>query len=97
MIQFTYGRPHTHLWYIVSLSSWYILAIILKKINTRKILKPALLILLLAVSFYSRFYADEVIEFIKMYYSNMHTQTLSILRTFVFLPFSWLVYIVQEI
>ncbi|MEG7282122.1 acyltransferase family protein [Bacillus sp. 0909A] len=87
VIQFTYGSPHTHLWYIVSLGSWYTLAIILKKINRRIILKLALLILLLGLSFYSRFYADQFIELIKIYYSNMHTQTLSILRTFVFLPF----------
>lgn len=87
VIQFTYGSPHTHLWYIVSLGSWYALAIILKKINVRKILQAALLILLLGLSFYSRFYADQIIDFIKIYYSNMHTQTLSILRTFVFLPF----------
>lgn len=87
VIQFTYGRPHTHLWYIVSLCSWYALAIILKKINGRNVLKVVLLILLLVLSFFSRFYADQLIDFIKIYYSNMHTQTLSILRTFVFLPF----------
>ncbi|MCO4851172.1 acyltransferase family protein [Bacillus vallismortis] len=87
VIQFTYGRPHTHLWYIVSLGSWYALAIVLKKINGRNVLKAVLLILLLVLSFYSRFYADEIVEFIRGYYSNMHTQTMSILRTFVFLPF----------
>ncbi|WP_415749615.1 acyltransferase family protein [Bacillus subtilis] len=87
VIQFTYGRPHTHLWYIVSLCSWYALAIFLKKINGRNVIKSTLLIILLVASFFSRFYADEIIEFIKIYYSNMHTQTLSILRTFVFLPF----------
>lgn len=97
VIQFTYGSPHTHLWYIVSLGSWYALAIILKKINVRKILQAALLILLLGLSFYSRFYADQIIEFIKIYYSNMHTQTLSILRTFVFLPFFLAGFIVQKI
>ncbi|WP_367387350.1 acyltransferase family protein [Bacillus vallismortis] len=87
VIQFTYGRPHTHLWYIVSLGSWYALAIILKKINGRNVFKAILLILLLLLSFISRFYADQIIEFIKIYYSNMHTQTISVLRTFVFLPF----------
>ncbi|MGF7533536.1 acyltransferase family protein [Bacillus mexicanus] len=87
VIQFTYGRPHTHLWYIVSLASWYALALFLKRIKGRNVLTAVVLILLFVLSFYSRFYADQIVEFIKIYYSNMHTQTLSILRTFVFLPF----------
>ncbi|PAE25818.1 acyltransferase family protein [Bacillus sp. 7894-2] len=86
-IQFTFCRPHTHLWYIVSLGFWYSLALILKRLPFGRVFNALLVCGLLILSFYSRLYADGAVEAIKLYYENMHTQTLSILRTFVFLPF----------
>src|SRR5699024_467396 len=34
-LQFTYGRPHFHLWYIVSLGFWYGIAWIINSFNLR--------------------------------------------------------------
>ncbi|WP_413358770.1 acyltransferase family protein [Robertmurraya sp. 2P01SA] len=95
-LQFTFGKPHTHLWYIVSLGFWYALALLLKHLPLGKILKLLLIVFILLISFYSRLYADELVEIIQSHYTNMHTQTLSILRTFVFLPFFLAGFYLQE-
>lgn len=86
-LQFTYGKPHFHLWYIVSLGFWYGIALIINHFNFRVVGKLAVFIILCFISFISRWYTDDIVHWINSFYDNFTSYTLSYQRTLSFMPF----------
>src|SRR5699024_6913016 len=86
-LQFTYGEPHFHLWYIVSLGVWYVIALIINHLQLSHFGKWVFFIVLFAVSFISRWYTDDLIQAIEIGDLNITSYTLSYQRTLSFMPF----------
>ncbi|MDX8362709.1 acyltransferase family protein [Cytobacillus sp. IB215316] len=86
-IRFNYEKPRFHLWYIVSISFWYVLAGIIAKLNPNNISKLILFTLILLISFFSRLYTDPLVNFAREFYPNFSSYTLSYQRTITFAPF----------
>lgn len=95
-LQFTYGKPHFHLWYIVSLGFWYGVTWIITKLNLNTIGKWTGLILIFIISFLSRWYTNDVVDFVRVYYDNFTSYTLSYQRTLSFMPFFFLGYFMSR-
>lgn len=95
-LQFSYGTPHFHLWYIVSLGFWYGLVWLISKLKPNIIFKTMTFIALILVSLLSRWYIDDITEGIQQYYDNFSSYTLSIQRTLSFLPFFFLGFFMNE-
>ena len=87
-LDYNFLRPEFHLWYVVSLSFWYLLAILLNKLNLNTFGKLSVFIILLGISFISRWYTDGIVEFVQEnYYEEFTSYTLSYQRTLSFMPF----------
>lgn len=86
-LQFTYGRPHFHLWYIVSLGVWYSIALLINGMKLKTIGNWVVFVLLFIISFISRWYTNDVADIITEEYSNFTSYTLSYQRTLSFTPF----------
>src|SRR5699024_6181724 len=86
-LQFTYGRPHFHLWYIVSLGVWYSIALLINTMKLKAIGKWGVFLLLFIISFISRWYTSDVADIVTEEYSNFTSYTLSYQRTLSFMPF----------
>ncbi|MDX8365559.1 acyltransferase family protein [Cytobacillus sp. IB215665] len=86
-MKFNYEKPIFHLWYIVSISFWYVLAVIIAKLNPNNIGKLILFTLILLISFFSRLYTDPLVNFTIELYPNFSSYTLSYQRTITFAPF----------
>lgn len=82
-----FGIPHFHLWYLVSLGVWYGIAWFISKIPLNSVGKGLAFLLILTLSFLSRWYTDDVVNHIKPYYDNFSSYTLSYQRTLSFAPF----------
>lgn len=95
-LQFTYGEPHFHLWYIVSLGFWYGITWIIAKLNLTSVGKWMTFILIFVVSFLSRWYTDDIVDSVKLYYENFTSYTLSYQRTLSFMPFFFLGYFMNK-
>lgn len=89
-LQFTYGEPHFHLWYIVSLGFWYTIALILNKIKMDATQKWIVFIVIFALSFISRWFTEGFEDLITNFYENFSSYTLSLQRTMTFMPFFFL-------
>lgn len=89
-LQFTYGTPHFHLWYIVSLGFWYGITLIIVKLPFNNIGKWSLFIIILSISFISRWYTNDIVELVQHYHENFTSYTLSFQRTLSFMPFFFL-------
>ncbi|HLR68684.1 MAG TPA: acyltransferase family protein [Virgibacillus sp.] len=86
-LQFTYGEPHFHLWYIVSLGFWYAIALGINKVKMEATEKWFVFLGIFALSFISRWFTEGVEDFVKTFYDNFSSYTLSFQRTFTFMPF----------
>lgn len=95
-LQFTYGTPHFHLWYIVSLGFWYGLVWIISKLNLNTFGKWITFLIVFIISFLSRWYTNDVVEFVRIYYDNFTSYTLSYQRTLSFMPFFFLGYFMSK-
>ncbi|MBY7144655.1 acyltransferase family protein [Virgibacillus sp. NKC19-3] len=95
-LQFTYGEPHFHLWYIVSMGFWYGIILIITKLNLNTAGKWITFIIIFIIGFMSRWYTDDVVDFVQKYYGNFSSYTLSYQRTLSFLPFFFLGYFMNK-
>lgn len=95
-LQFTYGTPHFHLWYIVSLGFWYGLTLLIVKLHFNDSVKWILFIVLFAISFLSRWFTNDIEQFVQIYYENFSSYTLSFQRTISFMPFFFLGYVLNK-
>ncbi|GIO26383.1 acyltransferase family protein [Ornithinibacillus bavariensis] len=87
-IPFHYGTPQFHLWYLVSLGIWYAAAFLLLKLKLTKCVKWVIFIVIVAISFISRWYASEILVLVKNnLFVGFDTYTLSYQRTLSFAPF----------
>jgi len=87
-IQFHYGTPQFHLWYIVSLVFWYVLAWFILKLKLSNTSKWLILISIILIGFLSRwFYTHGIAEFARSYYELFDSYKLSYQRTLSFAPF----------
>ncbi|QNP15549.1 acyltransferase family protein [Bacillus pumilus] len=86
-LSFHYGKPQFHLWYIVSMFFWYILAWGLSKLRLSVIGKLSIFIIMLIVCFMSRQYTGVIVDTVKDFYPNFTSYTLSYQRTISFAPF----------
>src|SRR5699024_9253416 len=73
--QFTYGEPHFHLWYIVSLGVWYSIVYVISKFNLNARDKWIVFIILCIIGFMSRWYTDSIEDFINQFYDKLSTYT----------------------
>src|SRR5699024_2136953 len=94
--QFTYGEPHFHLWYIVSLGVWYSIVYVISKFNLNARDKWIVFIVLCIIGFMSRWYTDSIENFINQFYRNFSTYTLRYQRTLSFMPFFFLGYFMNK-
>lgn len=95
-LQFTYGEPHFHLWYIVSLIFWYAMALMISKFNLDALQKWGIFIVLFAIAFLSRWYMDDLENIVQAYYDNFSSRTLSIQRTITFMPFFFIGFFMNQ-
>lgn len=86
-LSFHYGKPQFHLWYIVSMIFWYLLAWGLSKLNLSLIGKLSIFFIMFIVCFISRQYTGVVTDAVKDFYPNFTSYTLSYQRTISFAPF----------
>lgn len=86
-LQFTYGEPHFHLWYIVSLGFWYGVALIINKFDLQVSGKWIVFLVLCLISFISRWFTDDIVDGVNVFYDNFSSYTLSYQRTLSFMPF----------
>ncbi|MGE6629035.1 acyltransferase family protein [Bacillus sp. NPDC077027] len=86
-LAFHYGKPQFHLWYIVSMIFWYVLAWGLSKLRLHLIGKLSIFILIFIVCLISRWYTGSIVETVKEFYPNFTSYTLSYQRTISFAPF----------
>lgn len=86
-LQFTYGEPHFHLWYIVSLGVWYGIAWLINRSHLGLAGKWSTFIIICFISFISRWYTDDIVDWVNQYYDNFTSYTLSYQRTLTFMPF----------
>ena len=94
--QFTYGEPHFHLWYIVSLGVWYSIVYVISKFNLNARDKWIVFFILCIIGFMSRWYTDDIVEFVKQFYDNFSSYTLSYQRTLSFMPFFFVGYFMNK-
>lgn len=94
--EFTYSKPHYHLWYIVSLCFWYGLVWSISKFRLHTFGKWLIFLIIFFISFVSRWYTDVIVAFVQMYAENFSSYTLSWQRTLTFLPFFLLGYFLDE-
>lgn len=95
-LQFTYGTPHYHLWYIVSLGFWYGITLIIDKLKLNTVGKWVIFITIFATSYLSRWYTDAIVDIVRGYYDNFSSYTLSYQRTLSFMPFFFLGYFLNK-
>lgn len=86
-MHFSIITPYYHMWYILSLSFWYLVAILVNKINLKTWQKIAFVIFLIIISATSRLFTNEIVNFISTYKSGVTSFTLSFQRTLYFAPF----------
>ncbi|TQR24879.1 hypothetical protein C7Y46_04980 [Bacillus safensis] len=86
-LSFHYGKPQFHLWYIVSMIFWYVLALGLSKLRLNLIGKLSIFFIMFIVCFISRQYTGSVVDIVKDFYPNFTSYTLSYQRTISFAPF----------
>lgn len=86
-LSFHYGKPQFHLWYIVSMIFWYLLAWGLFKLRLNLIGKLSIFFIMFIVCFISRQYTGVVADIVKDFYPNFTSYTLSYQRTISFAPF----------
>lgn len=86
-LSFHYGKPQFHLWYIVSMIFWYLLAWGLLKLRLNLIGKLSIFFIMFIVCFISRQYTGVVADIVKDFYPNFTSYTLSYQRTISFAPF----------
>ena len=86
-LSFHYGKPQFHLWYIVSMIFWYLLAWGLSKLRLNLIGKLSIFFFMFILCFISRQYTGVVADIVKEFYPNFTSYTLSYQRTISFAPF----------
>src|SRR5699024_12004154 len=92
----TYGEPHFHLWYIVSLGVWYSIVYVISKFNLNARDKWIVFIVFCIIGFMSRWYTDSIENFINQFYGNFSSYTLSYQRTLSFMPFFFVGYFMNK-
>lgn len=80
--RFQFVMPHFHLWYLVSIAIWYLIALLLNSLKLSNVLKVAVFIVIFFISFISRYYTDLI-----TFYLDISSYTLSYQRTLTFAPF----------
>ena len=86
-LQFHFGIPQFHLWYIVSLGFWYGIAWIISKVKFNTLGKWLVFLFIFIICFISRWYTDAIVEYVRQYYEGFSSYTLSFQRTLTFMPF----------
>ncbi|MCM3187502.1 acyltransferase family protein [Bacillus subtilis] len=86
-LEFHFGKPQFHLWYIVSMIFWYVIALIINRCKLNFFNKTLFFILLFILCFLSRWYTVSISEMAKGFYSGFTSYTLSYQRTISFAPF----------
>jgi fucose 4-O-acetylase-like acetyltransferase len=85
---FQYETPQYHLWYLVSMVGWYLIALLLTRVKVlSKISKWKKYIVIFILCFFSRWFVEEVYAAIRFFYRDFDTYTLSYQRTITFAPF----------
>ncbi|MEI5906654.1 acyltransferase family protein [Bacillus spongiae] len=87
LFKFNYDKPIFHLWYLVSMVFWYILAGIVGRLKLNNSGKILLLMFIIIISFFSRWYTDAIVDFMREFYPNFSSYTFSYQRTITFSPF----------
>jgi len=82
-----YETPYYHLWYLVSLMLWYLLAIGIQKVTFNRRSKMILVAICFILGIVSRYFTGAIITWIQNYDSDFDAHTLSYQRTISFLPF----------
>ncbi len=82
-----YDRPYYHLWYLVSMAAWCLIAIVIQKSFIKNISKVFLVFSCFIIGIISRFFTGPVVSWVQNYDSDYNSYTLSYQRTLSFLPF----------
>ena len=85
-----YEVPYYHLWYLVSMTVWYLLYIAVQKSPLKNVNKKILVIGCFIIGISSKFLSETVVGMIKTVDSNFYPYTFSYQRTLSFLPFFFL-------
>lgn len=94
---FHYGTPQFQLWYIVSLGIWYTIAFVILKLKLNKIGKWIVFTIIMFISFISRWYTYEIIDFVQEYiFDGFNSFVLSYQRTITFAPFFFAGLLIEE-
>lgn len=94
--RFKYEIPYFHLWYLVSIIAWYLMAIGVKSTPLKNVNKVVFIIGCFIVGILSKFFTEPVVDLIKNYDSDFYSYTLSYQRTLSFLPFFFLGFYLSE-
>ena len=79
--------PYYHMWYLVSMTIWYLLAVILRKLSQKPIHKFLIIILCFVIGIGAKFLSGITEPFLQNYNSLFNSYYLSYQRTLSFLPF----------
>lgn len=88
--------PYYHLWYLLALIFYYLLAIGIKKLRLKNWHKIVLVLSFFAVGFTARLFAGPFEAFMKNYDRRFISDTFAYLRTLTFLPFFFLGFFLSE-
>src|SRR5699024_7267290 len=94
--QFTYGEPHFHLWYIVSLGVWYSFVYVISKFNVNARAKWLVFMVLCIIGSLSRWCTVRLEDFIIQSGVNFSSYTLRYQRTLSFMPFFFVGYFMNK-
>lgn len=94
--RFKYEVPYYHLWYLVSMIAWYLMAIAVKRTPLKNVNNTVFIVGCFIVGIISKFFTEPVIDIIKNYDSDFYSYTLSYQRTLSFLPFFFFGFYLSE-
>jgi len=91
-----YVVPYFHLWYIISMIFWYILALLINKLKLNFIKKLILVILSVIISYLSRFYTEEIVSYVKIIYPKFYSYSFTYQRALTFAPYFLLGFFIKR-
>lgn len=80
-------KPYYHLWYLVSMAFWYMIAVFIRKSSLKNMNKSVLVLLCFAVGIGSKYINEYAERVMKHFNSNFDSYSFSYQRTLSFLPF----------
>lgn len=79
--------PYFHLWYLISMVAWYLIAIAINNFKLLKWQKISLILLFFGIGLAARYYTGPIVERVDEFYPSFYSYTLSYQRTITFFPF----------